>query len=383
VLETTAAPKKDERKKKAAATSKSGGGTQGREVKSKAVKSKFKRGGAKGGDSDDEDMTSSASSSSHGQKMLNFLSVEEIVDVIEKLPEMEECIDVMKEEIAQRLHRPLRDKYQEVAKSMFMESSTAHTPGGANKRKKQAELEEKINALYSNIKLFEKSIKVIHEDEDLQTNLAKYLLKTLCSEVLNAALTSLATDHMITVTADVLENVEGRAKIISNLPDPVKVVASKVHTALNGKSLETFDDALLALLSPKYVGILLKKPDKKRDRQIQFNHRMTVLEQLKTDSTSSDSDMDAATTFHHCVVLLFGAVNQTMLHCTGRLIPQIVRQLRPHLSGDNYKVLTSCQDLIIQQVKGTIDADDDRLSESLKQAKELASTLKKSETASA
>lgn len=45
---------------------------------------------------------------------------------------------------------------------MFMESSTAHTPGGANKRKKQAELEEKINALYSNIKLFEKSIKVIH-----------------------------------------------------------------------------------------------------------------------------------------------------------------------------------------------------------------------------
>lgn len=33
------------------------------------MKSKFKRGGAKGGDSDDEDMTSSASSSSHGQKV--------------------------------------------------------------------------------------------------------------------------------------------------------------------------------------------------------------------------------------------------------------------------------------------------------------------------
>ena len=47
---------------------------------------------------------------------------------------------------------------------MFMESSTAQTPGGggANKRKKQAELEEKINALYSNIKLFEKSVKVIN-----------------------------------------------------------------------------------------------------------------------------------------------------------------------------------------------------------------------------
>ena len=71
---------------------------------------------------------------------------------------------------------------------------------------------------------------------------------------------------------------------------------------------------------------------------------MTVLEQLKTDGTSSESaDMDSATIFHHCVVLLFGAVNQTMLHCTGRLIPQIVKQLKPHLSADNYKLISTCQ----------------------------------------
>jgi len=56
--------------------------------------------------------------------------------------------------------RPLKNKYQEVAKSLFMESS-AVTPGGVNKRKQQAELEEKVNALYSNIKLFEKSVKLI------------------------------------------------------------------------------------------------------------------------------------------------------------------------------------------------------------------------------
>ena len=42
-----------------------------------------------------------------------------------------------------------------------MESSSASIPGGASKRKVQAELEEKVNALYSNIKMFEKSLKVI------------------------------------------------------------------------------------------------------------------------------------------------------------------------------------------------------------------------------
>ena len=31
--------------------------------------------------------------------------MEEIVDVIEMLPQLEDCVDVMKEEIAQRLHR--------------------------------------------------------------------------------------------------------------------------------------------------------------------------------------------------------------------------------------------------------------------------------------
>lgn len=74
-------------------------------------------------------------------------------------------------------------------------------------------------------------------------------------------------------------------------------------------------------------------------RQIQFNHRMTLIGQLKDDIDS----MDAATTFHQCVVLLFGAVTQTMLHCSGRLIPQIVRQLKPHLSDDNFNMLTTCQ----------------------------------------
>ena len=50
------------------ATSKAGGGTQGREVKSKAVKNKFKgRGGGAARDSDDEDTPTT--SHSYGPKV--------------------------------------------------------------------------------------------------------------------------------------------------------------------------------------------------------------------------------------------------------------------------------------------------------------------------
>lgn len=48
-----------------------------------------------------------------------------------------------------------------MAKALFLDSSSGSTPGGPSKRKLQAELEEKVNALYTNIKLFEKSLRVI------------------------------------------------------------------------------------------------------------------------------------------------------------------------------------------------------------------------------
>lgn len=48
----------------------------------------------------------------------------------------------------------------------------------------------------------------VEDDEDLSTSLSKYLLKTLCSEMFNATLTSLADDHMISVGDNALESVE-------------------------------------------------------------------------------------------------------------------------------------------------------------------------------
>ena len=38
---------------------------------------------------------------------------------------------------------------------------------------------------------------MVTDDEDLQTNLSKYLLKTLCSETFKAAVNSLAAENLL------------------------------------------------------------------------------------------------------------------------------------------------------------------------------------------
>lgn len=73
-----------------------------------------------------------------------------------------------------------------------------------------------------------------------------------------------------------------------------------------------------------------------RFRQVQFNHRHALLEKIREEE-------DVPTAFHQAIVLLFGAVFQTMLHCTGKMIPQLVKQLEAVLSEDNCQLITSCQ----------------------------------------
>ena len=55
----------------------------------------------------------------------------------------------------------MKDKYQEVAREAYMKAANPSAAGGSSKRKQHASLEEKVNSLYTNIKLYEKSIKLI------------------------------------------------------------------------------------------------------------------------------------------------------------------------------------------------------------------------------
>ena len=149
--------KKEDRRKKAS-SGKSGGGTQGRETKTKATKNKGrnKRGGAGGHDSDSDDDRHKGNAGGESS-LVEFLSAEDMQTEIGNFSELVDCPEELVEELTSHMHNPLTKQFQEVAKSVFMATVAV---GGDARRKTHQQLQDKVSALLTTIKLSEKSIKV-------------------------------------------------------------------------------------------------------------------------------------------------------------------------------------------------------------------------------
>ncbi|XP_076076266.1 E3 UFM1-protein ligase 1-like [Mytilus galloprovincialis] len=325
--------RKDQRRKKAAGVSKSGGGTQGREVKTRSTKKKFKA--QERDDSDDDVATNSMKEK---QQACQFMSLEELENHLKEQTELEDCPDSFIAEIALQLHRPLTRQYQEAAKSVFLTQSGT----GTARKKTHGELQEKISGLWTSCCLFEKGMKQFNEETSAQ--LVKHLLKTVCSDITNIVVSAVATEHMMSVQEDMQLTPEGRATIIVKLPDNMQQILSKLHTSLNGKSLEEFNNQLNIICSPEHLGVMLKKPDKKKERQLVFNQRQVLLEQLK-------SETDPAVALHLSSVILIHTYTQNIVHIPGKCVPLLIEFLKSHMEADKYDLLHNQQDLIMKMMK--------------------------------
>lgn len=328
--------RRDQRKKKQAGSTKSGGGTQGREVKMKATKKKYMKGkGDQGGDSDEEEM-----SKSRGAEV-QFMSVEEMAEELKKQPELRDCPEDFITEIATQIHRPLSREYQEKAVEVLR--STATQGSGSGKRKTHSDLQERLSGLWTNVLLFEKGAKLF--PEETEAILTKHLLKTVCSDITNIVVNVLGHEHMLS-NSEEEENFtpESRLKMISKLPESIQQSVAKLNSSLNGKSLDEFYKSLDALCGPQHLGILLRKPDKRKERQLIFNHRQVLLEQLSQET-------DAAMLLHLSVVVLFQTFTSNIVHAPGKCVPQIITFLKQYLPPEQHDLLTRMQDLVIQQMK--------------------------------
>jgi hypothetical protein len=65
-----------------------------------------------------------------------------------------------------------------------------------SRRKTHSDLQDKLNAMFVNVRLFEKGIKQF-SDKDVQQQLVKYLLKTLCTEITNEVFLYVAQENII------------------------------------------------------------------------------------------------------------------------------------------------------------------------------------------
>lgn len=339
-LAENAAPSKKEkreeqRRKKATEGSgsvKGGGGGNAREIRIRKTKKKSRR-----GEEDSDEENAAAPQSRNKQAEVPFMSPEEVTAVLEK--HVCDCPEEMLSELAEHLMRPLMKKYQEVVRTVFMSSTNSST--GASRKQNVKDLQEEINNLYHNIRLFEKGTKLF--SDETQASISKHVLKTVCADVTNILVNFAAAELMTAAESPSSITNEVRVKILGKLPEETKAPLMKLHNSLNGKSIEDF----LTNLEPsaEVCGFLLKKGDKKRERQALFQHRQALLEQLKVTE-------DPALVLHLASVLLFQLHTHCMLHAPGRCVPQIIGTLVGRVAEDQHRLLSKYQTLVVKQLVG-------------------------------
>ncbi|KAK3889969.1 hypothetical protein Pcinc_006121 [Petrolisthes cinctipes] len=358
--------KKDDRRKRAAG-GKSGGGTQGRETKTKATKNKGrgKRQATHDSDSDDEHKQK------HNQdsKLVEFLSAEEMKTEVTNFPELEDCPEDVLEELAGDLLRPLTQHFQEVARGVFQ--ATLNAEGWERRRRTHQQLQDKVLALLTTIKLSEKSLKVF--DEDMQVQLRRHLLRTQCTELVNELLLYLAHQSHINLPDNPDLTPEMRVKIIQKLDEDTSPPLLSVNKTLVGAGLEEFHKAVDEAVAA--AGIMLKKKDNKKDRQVLLSHRAALLEQLA-------ASLDAPLTLRLACLVLFQTVTGNMLHASGKFVPHVLAFLKTHLPDAHFITLHQYQELVIKSLTSKGDNEEEssiklELERLAPTVKEIAITFKK------
>uniref|UniRef100_A0A671PY34 E3 UFM1-protein ligase 1 n=1 Tax=Sinocyclocheilus anshuiensis TaxID=1608454 RepID=A0A671PY34_9TELE len=264
LLESSASSKKDkrdERRKKASEGSgsvKGSGGGNAREIRIRKTKKKGRR------EEDSDEETTHTSQGRNKQGDMPFLSVEEIMGVLG----------------------------EKVFFFFFFPN--------------MKDLQEEITNLYNNIRLFEKGTKLF--SDETQATIAKHVLKTVCTDATNVLLSFVAAEHM---TSD-------SSTAITSEVQPTAIPYTAFIAQLTSHPCAAIEDFLSCLeMSAEECGLLLKKGDKKRERQALFVHRQALSEQLK------DTE-DPALVLHLTSVLLFQNVTHCMLHAPGRCVPHII-----------------------------------------------------------
>ncbi|CAG5101351.1 Similar to AAEL003536: E3 UFM1-protein ligase 1 homolog (Aedes aegypti), partial [Cotesia congregata] len=278
--------KKDDRRKKAA-SGKAGGGAQGRETKTKSTKKKYHQGKNNDNDYDSDDNKPKASDKFE----LILFSAQDLkieLNKYENLSDIEELVDELTNYFLVKLNK--------------LSFKLAEQFSQATKTTNFSDVEDKLNMLITNIRIFEKGIKLIG-NKDTVNSLTKYLIKTLGIDFINELLKLAAVQNILQCPTNL--TTESRQKMILELPDDIKTDLENVNRAVAKGSIEDLlssaDSAMAACC------LVLKKFDKKREKAVILGHKQALLEELKQTE-------DPALALHLTTSILFTAATQSALH---------------------------------------------------------------------
>uniref|UniRef100_A0A1L8DB94 E3 UFM1-protein ligase 1 homolog n=1 Tax=Nyssomyia neivai TaxID=330878 RepID=A0A1L8DB94_9DIPT len=362
------ADRREERRRKAA-VGKSGGGSQGRETKTKSTKKHYRGGGDRGGfDSDSDDNTKAASKKK--PSTIELITVKEIVGIIEKSLDSDDLSHLARD-IALHFYPQLTKEALQTAQQVYEASLQNSTQ---NRRQTHAALQEKLNNLIGDVRLYEKGLKLF--PADVQQQLMKYLLKTLGTDITNELFFYVANECTLNYSTSTLTP-EQRSNIMQECSQEYKSALMVLNKSIGGQSVDEFLVACDAALQE--CSMILKKIDKKKDRSLILSHKHGLLEQLANCT-------DPALVLHLACLVIYTISTQCMLHASGRHVAAILSFLQPQLQADQAQLLTQYHDLVLKVL--TVAEDDaegkgnllHQLEDLMPKVKDIASSFKKSAT---
>ncbi|XP_052895076.1 E3 UFM1-protein ligase 1 homolog [Anopheles moucheti] len=366
--------KREERRKKAA-TGKGGGGAQGRETKTKSTKKHARGNKGNAMDSDDDvEMQSGAGGKKSGKEPhIELITVKEIAKVVEKTLEPE-GLEMLDKDLANHYY-PILSK-QALAKAHELYELSLQK-SNQNRRQTHASIQEKLNTLYNDIRLYEKGLKLF--PSDVQGQLLKYLLKTFGTDVCNEICLYVAAECNLNTNFNAPLTAEQRTKIANDSGAEYRASLQTLCKSLTAS--ETVEDFLEKTeKAMQACSMMLKKIDKKKDRNLILCHKHGLLEQL-TNCT------DPALVLHLAVLIIFTISTQTMLHASGRHVSSILSFLQTVLTADDSKVFTNYHDLVLkllstesvttEEAKSNAEDITKQLSEQTPIVKSIAGNFKK------
>ena len=273
-----------------------------------------------------------------------FLTVEGIVDkmmIFDFFSQNDPKEENTLLEISELLKKQLDEKYRtcldvELRKKTFKSSKA-----------QQKTDEETINNLYNTICLCERGLKLF--EDSIKTLIQKHITKTLCLELLNATFTILGEEYECPFQG---ENFK-LEKIVPYLPKNAKAFATAViESVSSGSSIDDFLENYEKLTDPQYTQLLVKKLDKKKERNMIFSKKQNLLEQLKIETRSGDLLNTACS-------LLFIKQHTSLLHVPGKCFSAVVKTIAEELSDSQKVILESALSSVVTELKGEGEMSDE------------------------
>jgi hypothetical protein len=191
------------------------------------------------------------------------------------------------------------------------------------------------------LQLFEKAVGYFKGDTLLQLN--RYLLRTLCSDLFNLILRYVSEDNGVDITPEVIISAQERPRVIDALPASVKKQMTAINAVLSGKTVGEFLPLFEDMCGQEYCGVMLKRLDKKKERQLLYSHQNSLLDNLRCEQEPS-------MVLHLVVVILFQQHTGCAIHISGKLLPQAIQFLHNHVEREKYMKLTECEQLLMKQI---------------------------------